>query len=84
MQDPAGYPDFTLACDEAAGEPVFDACVVVDGGVTATLRFEWPEICGVADDRVLDLRVRAAPDATAAQAYSCQPYDLEVSGADLY
>jgi hypothetical protein len=83
LQGSGGYPLFTLACDELAGEPVFDECVVSEGGA-ATLRFDWAETCGVADDRVLDLRVRAAPDATPATAFSCRTYDLSVDGAALY
>ena len=84
LRDSAGYPAFTLTCDEVGGVPVFDQCVVIDGGAEATLGFEWPETCGVADDRVLDLRVRAATDATVSGVFSCQTYDLEVSGASLY
>ncbi|MBI5510076.1 MAG: choice-of-anchor D domain-containing protein [Deltaproteobacteria bacterium] len=77
-------PLFTLPCDEIGGEPVLDVCAVADGVTAASLRFEWPESCGVADDRVLDLRVQAAPGATGGAAASCAPYVLTLSGARLY
>jgi len=74
-RDPGGVPGFGLACD--LSDP--DDCVIATPGAAATLRFEWAEVCGEADDRVLDVRVRGVADG-----YACEPYQIAVAGARLY
>lgn len=78
---PGGAALFAVPCAEDGGEPIFDACLP-DG--VGTLRFEWAEICGVADNRVLDLRIRAASGALPQRAASCDFYSVEVRGARLF
>ncbi len=83
-QDPNGTPPFSLACDVSGGLPVFDDCRDAEGGSPATIRFEWNEVCGQADDRVIDLRVQAAALSLPEEGYSCEPYVVHVIGAQLY
>jgi hypothetical protein len=76
--DPAGQPPATASC---ASTPPFTACAIA-GAQPAHLTLEWPELCGNADDRVIDFRVRADP--LTPGGFSCQTYRLELSGAALY
>lgn len=57
--------------------PELDACVTV-GALAQGVVFEWEEICGEADDRVIDLRVRMASGL--GLAFACEPYEVRVLG----
>ncbi len=77
--DPLGQPPTSAACTVA---PPFAGCASSGVGGVAQVELDWPEMCGVADDRVIDLRVRAEP--LTPEHYSCETYQVEVSGAAIY
>lgn len=62
---------------DRACAPELDACVTV-GALRQGVVFEWEEICGQADDRVIDVRVRMAPGL--GSTFACESYEVRVLG----
>lgn len=69
---------------EAACPPRLRDCALTSSAGSATVWLDWAEMCGKADDRVLDVRVDAAPGAMRHRAASCDPYEVRFVGQVLY